>query len=285
VLDFDKEKAPESKAYYSMGPSIFSPQLEKSGPQGDFVAANLTPGLQFLMPTQLNQKEWPAAIINTLGTPSEFSMNINIASSYKYNFTVSDAILASPPLNGPMLAILYGQNVKGTSSPQGEITLDSIYKRASVDIIEIKERALGEQERLQTDPSNRYIKTWLNISHTPGSLLKDVSVYTKKQISVLLGQQTKLEESGLVFGSIDKKIVGRHKIKIEIVDSFGIIKKNKIVYFDDSFVDQSQSLKFAIPSLEAGEWHLVVRDANDKNALLAVQVVRTNVGVISQVGF
>jgi hypothetical protein len=286
-LFLDLNDTNPARAFYAAGPlSFFTPLAEHTGATGGFIAAHLNSKLQYLMPTELSKKEWPAATVNTLGAPLEFSLSIVESRPYEHVFSISDAVHGTPPSGVPVLASVGGQKGPVWPDEAGYIRMTELHKRPFVDLIELAiDPARKTEEVAGTDPSDsEYLNTWVNVSHTSQSLLRDVPLFTPAQLRALLAEKIHISERGIVMGTIQKSLAGRRALSMDVVDSFGAKTKIETLFFDESVVSQDNSVKFAIPNIRSGEWHLVLRDAKTQK-VLGVEVVRTKAKVVSQVGF
>jgi hypothetical protein len=278
----DLQDVEPAHTFYSVGLfGVFLPFAQQSGPTGDFLAAHLSSKLQYLMPTENSKSEWPSAILNTLGAPKEFSVSILDSRPYEYVFSISDAVYGTPPSGTPIMTTVGGQKGIYWPDEEGYVKIPNLFKRPFPDVIELEIDPAKQQSELGAS-NKQYLTTWLNVSHSNSSLLKDVALFTPKQLQALLSNKNlDLKNKGIILGKIDRSLAGRKDLKLELIDSFGNKARADFNFFDENYVDQNEAVKFAITSVSSGEWHLILKDSKS-NKILSVEVVRTKAGVISQ---
>ncbi len=274
------------RSYYSLGSvGLFHTAPRETGPQGDFLVTGLGAGLQYLMPTKNASaqeseaaKEWPAHLVDFTDLPEVVTTTIVESAPKKAESQVVDVFALERPETNIHVTV-GGQRGVHLPDSEGELKIDDLHPRSSVDLIDI--RAQGYLRTwVSAIPGNDYFPTALNL-FTRGHLEK---IFRDSIHEVPL-------QKGIVFGHLRPEVF-RKSVSLVVFDGRGHQNREaKVFYFDANNVataggDRTHAVtqNFAIANLNAGEWHIVAVDPQTKKGL-AIQVVRTDLETITQTQF
>ncbi len=277
-----ESSSPDIKAHYSLGSyGLFHKGAKVAGPQGDFLLSNLPHELHYLLPAENISGEisdLPPALLNLAGLGPVATTTMVDAKPTSIRTQVADGLSLEKPATA-VYATIGGQRGMFTADDEGFVDLKNLPLRNQIDLLEI--RASG------------YLKNWVNAPAENGSFPDLISLFNRAQLNELLdGSGVMLQQANpVILGQLRPEIFAS-RYTVELLDVFGSPPDGaNVVYFDSNNRPNSRAeatdvamQTFAVVNLPAGEYHLLLRDAESQR-LVSMQLVRCADGVISQVQF
>lgn len=281
---FDTLGDQRNDTFFSLGGvGLFHSAARKSGSQGDFLFKGLERSLQYLLSSKQNEdhsvNEWPAQMVDLQGLGPVLTSTLLESDAGKFRTQVVDAFTLIKPDTG-IFANIGGQRGIFEPDEDGYLSLDEVYLRPNVDLVEVNAQG--------------YMKTWMNV--TPAQTPNDeiLPLFTKEQVNSMLSpiRETVSREDTVAIGSVRPEDYKQAQLQVRVFDSNGKKAQSaRIHYFaeDGRLSDQLDYLetvdgRFVITGLEDGEYHAVLVDPKSGQGQ-SIQVFRAAKGVVSSLMF